>query len=242
MQKTSVSTDVVYNYRILKPHDAILINGAAECLAETFAGTIIDSVAISEPITVELGITTELVYEFFKGFITAIVDQGLCCVAIEPITGRVVGADVRENFNPEQEIPVLDGKLVVFEPIINLLGELEHSFVEAMQAKTGLRVEKNEFVHSMAIGVRKAFSKKAIAIKLNEILETVAIGKKYKGSFLEATNFRSQKLAREFWGYAPFFDINNNPIVFTYSTHPRLKNIPRESATDCQLLFKSLQG
>ncbi|WP_207655017.1 hypothetical protein [Clostridium thermosuccinogenes] len=229
-----------YEYKVLDPDDEKVMIDTAECLAETFAGTYIDGVRVSEPMVNACNLSKEAMFEFTMGYLKNVADQGLCYVALDRETGRVVGALACEDFNPDEEPPVFEGDLEPMNIIIPFLTDLDERLVNTIHAKTGKRPTRNEYIHTFMAGVRLGKLKRFVVIRMFDMLIKEGRKRGYKGMFGEATNFKSMKMMTEYSGFHPVYDLSGKPILSLYSEHEVFKSIPPEISTDCRILYRPL--
>lgn len=229
-----------YEYGICESTDEQIINEMAECLAETFAGVQVGSTFIKEPMSFAINLTKDSLAEYAVGYIKSISADGLCVYAKDKNSGRVVGALASENFNPEEEPPVLEGALKPINLIFEFLNKLDERFIKTVEIKTGAKIQKNEYVHTLMLGVRTERDKKYIAANMLELLIETAKTKMYKGVFGEPTNFRSQKLISNFFNYYVVKDFENLPISIKYKDDNVFNTIPEDVAIDCCVMYKPL--
>ncbi len=229
-----------YIYEILDPSDRDVLIDAADCLADTFAGVVVDGVLVSEPMTKACSLSKEDMFEFVLGYLDNVAHQRLCCVARDKQTGKVVGATVSEDFNPYEEPPVFEGNLKPMNTIISFLGKLDKNFIDTIIQKTGKPVFPNEYVHAFMAGARLGTLKRFVIIKLVDILIKESRKRGYKGIFVEATNDRSAKKLTEYCGFHQVYDSLNNPIQSRYADHEVFNSIPPTVATNCVMLYKPL--
>lgn len=229
-----------YAYKVLDRFDGKIMADAAECLAETFAGTYIDGVRVSEPMTNACNLTKEAMFEFVSGYLENVVDQGLCYAALDRKTGKVVGVLACEDFDPNEELPTFDGDLKPMNTIISFLAELDERFINTIYAKTGKKPAKHEYIHTFMAGVRLGSLKRFVVIKMFEMLIRDGRRRGYKGMFGEATNFKSMKMMTEYSGFHPVNDLSGKPILSLYSEHEVFKSIPPFISTDCRILYRPL--
>jgi len=230
------------DYVVLDSSDEAVLIDAAECLAETFAGTSINGVTVSEPMTNACGLTKEDMLQFVTEYLKNVVDQGFCYVAKDKETGRVIGTLACEDFNPDEEIPVFEGKLKALNTIIEFLVDIDTRLVNTIKLKTGSSVAKNEYIHTFMCGVRMKKHSKFVFVRLFQLLTTDSHEKEYKGIFGEATNFKSIKLMTDYCGFHPVYDQYNNPIQSIYAEHETFKSISHDVATDCRMLYRPLSS
>ncbi len=228
------------SFEILNPKDDEDVRGAAECLAESFAGVVVDGVHISEPMTNACKLSADDMFDYVYGYLSEVAKQNLCYIAKDLLTGKVVGAIACENFNPEEEIPVLEGNIAPMNIVLNYLAELDARLVHTIEHKTGNNVRGDEYVHGFMSAARLKDKKRFVVIKLVECLIIDAYTKGYKGIIVEATNPKSVKMSSEYCGFHQVYDIHGEPILGNYSEHPVFKSIPREIATECRILYRPL--
>ncbi|WP_216825891.1 GNAT family N-acetyltransferase [Sulfitobacter sp. SK012] len=113
--------------------------------------------------------------------------EGLSSVAVESVSGEIVGAVLTHDFGraPPSEIEDVD---LSSEPVIALLDELEEIFANAHEIGPG------EFLHIFMIAVRDDFSGKGIAQNLVQSCLEQAKNLGYGLAFTEATNQISQRV------------------------------------------------
>lgn len=228
------------SFELLNPEDEEAVKGAAECLAESFAGIEVDGVHISEPMVNALKLSVADMFEYVSGYLSEVAKQNLCYIAKDLISGKVVGAIACENFNPKEEIPVLEGNIAPMNIVLNYLAELDARLVHTIEHKTGNNVRGDEYVHGFMSAARLKDKKRFVVIKLVERLIIDAYAKGYKGIIVEATNPKSVKMSSEYCGFHQVYDIHGEPIIGDYSQHPVFKTIPREIATECRIMYRPL--
>ncbi|QNU68096.1 hypothetical protein EHE19_006565 [Ruminiclostridium herbifermentans] len=228
------------SFEVLDPKDYEAVRGAAECLAESFAGVEIDGVHISEPMTTACKLSANDMFEYVYAYLSEVSNQNLCYVARNIHTGKVMGALACENFNPDDELPVFEGNLAPMNIILNYLAELDARFVETIENKTFNKIQNEEYVHAFMGAARLKDKKRFVVIKLFERLILDAYSKGYKGIIGEATNPRCIKMVSEYCGFHQVYDIYGEPILGDYSQHPVFKSIPREIATECRIMYRPL--
>jgi hypothetical protein len=228
------------SFELLDYEDEQTLKGAAECLAESFAGVEVDGVRISEPMVNTLKLSVVDMYDFVYGYLNVIAKQNLCYVAKDLLSGKVVGAIACENFNPNEEIPVLEGNIAPINIVLNYLAELDARLVHTIEHKSGTHIRGDEYVHGFMSGATLKDRKRFVVIKLVECLIIDAYTKGYKGIFVEATNPKSVKMSSEYCGFHQVYDIYGEPILGKYSEHPVFKSIPQEVATECRILYRPL--
>ncbi len=230
------------SFEVLNPNDEEAVRGAAECLAESFAGVVVDGVHISEPMTNACKLSAEDMFEYVYGFLSEVANQNLCYIARDIHTGNVIGALACENFNPEDEIPVLKGNLAPLNIVLNYLAELDVRLVQTIENKTCKKIQKEEYVHAFMGAARLKDKKRFVVIKLFECLIIDAYSRGYKGIIGEATNPKCIKMISEYCGFHQVHDIYGEPILGYYSQHPVFKSIPREIATECRIMYRPLNS
>ncbi|QNU68095.1 hypothetical protein EHE19_006560 [Ruminiclostridium herbifermentans] len=242
------SKDIVYcpvsfkdlTFEALNPNYEETVRGAAECLAQSFAGVEVDGVHISEPMVNALNLSVVDMYEFVYGYLNVIAKQNLCYVAKDLLSGKVVGAIACENFNPDEELPVLEGNIAPINIAFDFLSELDARLVRTIEHKTGTKIRGDEYVHGFMSGATLKDRKRFVIIKLVECLIIDAYNKGYKGIFVEATNPKSVKMSSEYCGFHQVYDIYGEPILGKYAEHPVFNSIPKEIATECCILYRPL--
>lgn len=238
LQTVICPVELDYTYELLNPSDKKAMVGAAECLAETFAGIEVDGVRVSEPMVNACSLSKDDMFEFVLGYLENVVHQRLCYVAKDKKTGDVIGTLACEDFNPNEEIPEFQGRLAPMNTVMSFLAELDERFVNTIQRKTGKPVTTNQYVHTFMAGVKLGTLKRFVIIKLFDLLIKDARARGYKGMFGEATNFRSIKMMTKYCGFHPVYDLSNNPIQSVYAENEVFKVIPLDIATDCRILYR----
>lgn len=228
------------SFELLKPKDTEAIKGAAECLAECFAGVDVEGVHISEPVITACKLSVDDMFEYTYNYLSDVCKQNLCYIAKNIISGKVIGAIACENFNPEEKIPVFEDNLAPMNIVYNFVAELDEKFVQKIEFKTGNKVQSNEYVHMYFGGARLKDKKRFVVIKLVERLIIDAFSKGYKGIFCEATTPKSVKTVSEYCGFHQVYDINGVPILCDYSKHPVFKTIPQDISKECRVLYRPL--
>jgi hypothetical protein len=228
------------SFELLNPKDEKAVRGAAECLAESFAGVEVDGVHISEPMTNACKLSSDDMFDYVYGYLSEVSNQNLCYIAKDINTGKVIGALACENFNPEEEIPVLEGNLAPMNIVLNYLAELDARLVQTIENKTGKKMQRDEYVHAFMGAAKLKDKKRFVVIKLFECLIIDAYSKGYKGIIGEATNPKCVKMISEYCGFHQVYDIHGEPILGDYSEHPVFKSIPREIATECRIMYRPL--
>ena len=230
------------SFEVLNPKDEEAVRGAAECLAESFAGVVVDGVHISEPMVNTLNLSVAEMFDYVYGYLSEVAKQNLCYIAKDLLSGKVVGAIACENFNPKEEIPVLKGNIAPINIVLNYLAELDARLVHTIEHKTGNYVRGDEYVHGFMSAARLKDKKRFVVVKLVECLIIDAYSRGYKGIIVEATNPKSIKMSSEYCGFHQVYDIYGEPILGDYSQHPVFKSIPREIATECRVLYRPLNS
>ena len=233
-----VEVDLIYE--ILNPLDKALIEDAAECLAETFAGIDIEDINVSEPMSVACGLSKEDMFEFIVEYLTNVVDQELCLVAREKGNGRVVGVLACEDFNPDEANPAFEGNLTPMNDIVELLLDLDARFISTVEYKTGEKVSKKQYIHAFMGGARMKTLKIFVIIKLFELLIEIGKEKGYKGILGEATNPRSAKMCTKYCGFNLVYDCSIQPILAKYSEYEKFKTVPPAISEDCRIVYRPL--
>lgn len=229
-----------YSYEILSSSDEPSITDAAECLAETFIGVKVGDSFVREPMAHAVNLSKETFQIFVEEYIKNVVEQGFCYIARDKETGKVVGALAAEIFNPDDEAPIFEDDLEPMNKIISFLGELDGRFIEAFESKMQQKLMHSDLTHGFMIGVRVEKSKKLIAAELVRMWIEDSSKRGYKGVFVEATNFRSQKLVVDMFDFYVPVGSNNQPIVSKYSDDEIFKIIPEDISTECMILYKNL--
>ncbi len=235
---THVELDL--DYQVVGEEDSELIRESADCLAEVFSGTEIGEQKVSEPMVMASKLSKTAMYEFIIGYLNNVVHQGLCLVAREKNSGRVVGVLACEDFDPNEKVPVFDGNLEPMNDIIKLIHKLDEGFIKTVENKSNKLLEKGEYIHAFMAGARLASKKKYAIIKLFDILIEIGIERGYKGILGEATNQRSEKMCVNHCGFYLLKDTFNNPIQEEYKNYEKFNMVPEEVATACKLLYRPL--
>lgn len=228
-----------FKYKVLNDTDERLIADTAECLSETFTGIKIGDQLIREPMSHACKLSKDGLIPYVTEYLKHAASQGLCIIAEENNSGKVIGAMLCEDFNPQEEPSIFEGDIENINKIGEFLSELNENFVKTVETKTGKRIEKNEYVHGVMVGVRAEKNKKYIAGDMLKILTEQAKEKNYKGIIVEATNFKSQKF-NELFGFYTAKDLENKPITKRYSTNETFRQIPEDIALECKLMIKPL--
>lgn len=229
-----------YIYETLDCKNEELIKETALCLSETFIGVEVNGVLVREPMAHACNMTVEVFSEFVEAYIHNVVEQNLCFIARDKETGKVVGALACEIFNPEDEVPVFDGELSPMNEILRFLLDLDIRFMESIENQTGNKVKFGEYSHAFMIGVRTDKDKKYIAKELMDLFIEESINKNLKGMFVEATNFRSQKLITTLFDFYVPADIYGKPIVTIYKNDDYFYSIPESISTECAIMYMPL--
>lgn len=227
-------------YGVLDATNEKMMQQAAQVLAETFVGVQVGEATIKEPMIVTSGLSTETWGAFVLDYLKAYAAAGLCMVAIEEETGDVMGVVACDSFDPGEDLPEFTGEFAPLTDVLDFVVDLDHRFVERFEEKTGEPVKKDEFVHLFLIGIRAEKNKKHIGADLTNLLIDIATKKGYKGIFLEATNYRSQRVFGELCGFYVPNGTDGQPIVNFYKDSEVFRVIPEDIAIDCQLMYKPL--
>ncbi|MES0827512.1 GNAT family N-acetyltransferase [Ruegeria sp. SCP11] len=143
--------------------------------------------------------------------------EGLSSVALDEVSGEIVGAVLAHDFGhpPPDGIDAVD---LGSEPVITLIDELECFFSKTHD------IQAEKFLHIFMIAVRDDFSRKGIAQSLLDSCLSQARKSGYRIAFAEATNRFSQSMFLkagfagihsiryedfELNGRRPFLDITN---------------------------------
>ncbi|PYG87337.1 hypothetical protein LY28_02246 [Ruminiclostridium sufflavum DSM 19573] len=228
------------SFELLDSTDTEAVKGAAECLAESFAGVEIDGVHISEPMTIACKLSKEDMFDYVHGYLSDSSRQNLTYIAKDIFSGNIVGVLASENFDPEEEIPVFEGNIAPMNIILAFLADLDDRLVKTIERKTGNKVHKNEYVHAFMGGSVLKDKKRFVVIKLFECLIIDATLKGYKGIIGEATNPKCVKMISEYCGFHQVYDVNGYPIMGDYSKHPVFKSVPKEISETCRIMYKPL--
>lgn len=227
-------------YEVLDPTNQELMLDTADCLADTFAGTDIGGRKIYEPMANAVDLTKDAMFEFILEYLTGVANDGLCFIAKDKESNRVVGAVASDNFDPNEEVPKLEGHLSGMNDIYDFLIEIDEKLIESIEKKTGNKVEKNQFVHMLLAGSRLGKFKSYVVAKLVEMIVKVSSEKGYLGVFAEATSDRSSKVLTEYHGFTLVDDVEGNPIIKNYSSHDAFKCITEDVAPGCRIIYKAI--
>jgi hypothetical protein len=231
--------DLELEYKRIGKDDEEIIVESAKCLAQTFAGITVKGQKISEPMVQAVEISVEDLQEYIYTYMKNIVSDGFCYVVLDKKDNKVLGAFTCESYIPNQKTPLLIGNLEPINKIIHVLGELDERLMDTIQNKTHKKIEKNQFVHMIMIGIKTDKLKKEISKDLIKISIDDAKQRGYKGMFLEATNIKSQILFSKYFGFDSVNDSDNNLILTNYTDTEHFKSISSNQSTDCRILYKA---
>lgn len=229
-----------FKCKILNSGNKNLIYGAAECLSKTFTGIQVGKYFISEPLSQICKLSKDDMMEFTLDYIKNIVSDGLCIIALDNDTGKVIGAMAAENYDPNRNSFTFNGNSKSIYNIFNFLADLDEIFLSNLESKIGRKVVKNEYVHGTMLGVITESNKKYIANEMLELLIDEASKQGYKAMFSEATNFKSQKFS-ELYGFYVAKDLKGNPISKKYCEDKIFYQIPADVGSECLLMIKPIQ-
>lgn len=230
-----------FECKVLDDSDAILLKNACDCLSETFAGVTVGKSFVCEPMAKICNLSKNDMMNFTTNYIKNIVNDGLCVIAIDKDTNRVIGAMAGENFTPLKKKFSLKVENNPINNIFGLLSDLDDEFVKVVESSSLKVFPKNQYVRGSMFGVRTEFSKKEIANEMLKLLVNQATSKGYDSIFVEATNIKSQKFS-EMYGFYVAKDLTGKPISRKYSTHKVFNKIPNEIGSECLLMVKPLKN
>lgn len=230
-----------YYMEVLYPHNKQLMKETARLIAEVFTGVQVGGRYIDEPMIKALGFSRETFGEFILHYMEETGHAGLNVVAIDRETGKVIGALVSENFNPNEEIPTFGGELAPLNVLYDFLIKLDAGFIEKAESNLERKVELNDYVHLFLMGIKTEHSKRIIAADLIEFLAKISEEKGYKGIFAEATSPKSQSVFRDLGGFTVPLDISGQPVVKKYEGFEPFDTIAKEVSEECQILYRPLE-
>ncbi|GAA0117016.1 hypothetical protein [Clostridium senegalense] len=229
-----------FDCKVLDENNPDLVFGAAECLAETFAGVKIGKFTICEPMAKICNLSKEDMMEFTTNYIKDIVNDGLCVVAVDSDTNKVIGAMACENYTPSRKAS-FEIKNESINNIFGFLGELDKQFFTIVEKRFGRKIRKNEYVRGSMLGVRTEFNKKYVAQNMLSLVMDQCAEKGFKAFFVEATNFKSQKF-NDLYGFYTAKDLQGKPISKKYCDHKIFHQIPEDVALECLLMIKPVEN
>jgi hypothetical protein len=213
----SVSQGRDISYQVLTEEN---LKSAIECISNTFY--------FGEPMTKALNITLEE-FKYFASIVLrkAVLDK-LSVVALDNITGKVVGVLIAEDFmtEPPEGIETISPK---FLPIFELLGNLDTRYKEKYPVHPG------ELYHIFMVGVYKKYA--GLSLPLTRTAEIIARSKGYVAAIGEATNPISYKIYTKRLGFKDVEGVK--PITyakFEYSGKQVFANI--SECASCQIIRK----
>lgn len=226
-------------FKVLDPNDTEMVMDTADCLADTFAGVDIGGRKICEPMAMAVGLSKEAMYDFTLEYLNAVAIDGLCCIAIDKETNRVIGAVASDNFDPNEEVPCFEGHLEGMNYIYEFLIDIDEVLINTIEQKTGRGVEKDQFVHMLLAGSRLSKFKSYVVAKLVKMIMEIGREKGYRGIFAEATSDNSAKVLTKYHGFTHVKDTKGKPIMREYVSHDSFKEIPNTVAPGCRIIYQA---
>jgi len=230
----------LYHYEILTLDKTDLIHKAASCLAKAFVGTNVSGVWIQEPLVGQLKIGYEDFCLFVKDYLDAVVEQGYCAVA-QDIDGEVVGTLIGNTNVPEiSGEHLFEGSLEGVNVVMDVFKVIDDRFVADYKNRNNQELKNGELLHLVWVGIIAESDRHEIIKQLGNLLIKKATSQGLKLVMVEATNFKSIRVAEKYYGMEKYQDLDGNQIVYKYEDNDQLSGISPHIGDGVYILTKEL--